>query len=217
VIKALVVALLLPAAAHAETTVRTSFGIGLGDHEHPDNSGFSGGLDADVELRYGLFVVGGTAGLNGYSKPINATTFAARAGIDVPLGTSLKQSTGRRVRYDLIGALEYGVHRYSSNGEHTDFLGPTETFVGEQASIEFVGARLGTSMTIRRRDWKAGVIIKLEMIGRRDFDRSNIEFDKTSCGGFLRSENDCSSSHGMKNVGGTELGARVSFGIAFGD
>src|SRR5262249_13430234 len=120
-----------------------------------------------------------------------------------------------RIQVDAIGSFEAGVHEYSPEGERKEFLGGTTSYRGEGASIEFVGVRIGTAITIRRPNSSAP-LLKLEMIGRRDPGRAELQSDETSCGGLFLDANDCSQSHAMTSVGGTELGVSASIGFVFG-
>jgi hypothetical protein len=148
--------------------------------------------------------------------PVHAGILAARAGIAVPLAATAPNPERRTVQIDGIGSFEVGRHHYSADGEDSDFLGPTTYYLGNDVYANFVGARIGTSMTIRPRGASNAVIFKMELVGRRDLTRGMLEYDATSCGGLFRSESDCDSSHDMTRVGGTEMAIATSVGVVFG-
>jgi hypothetical protein len=205
------------AQAETPTTLRATVGLDVGGHEHSnDQGGSTVGADFDLELRRGVFLVGATAGYLAYGEPLSAKTYAVRAGIDKSLDKSVNQSTGRKTEFHALLALEVGVHDYSPNSRTSEFLGPVVTTTGEDIATTFVGARAGLATTIHPQGWGNGVIFKLELIGRRDLDRANLYYRETSCGGLFNFGDECSASDGMKVAGGTEVGVRFSFGVAFG-
>jgi hypothetical protein len=211
---ALLVAVLLPMSASADTAVRSSLGFDLGRHDHPEHSGGMVGLDLDLEARFGMFLVGGSLGYDGYAAPMHASTYTGRAGVSMPLATPAPDAA-RKVQFDVIAALELGMHRFSPDGEEKEFLGPTVTYVGDTASSNLVGARLGTAMTIHRAGWSNGLVFKLELVGRRDLSRADVAYRRTSCGGLFVDGCSEPTDH-VASVGGTELGMRVAFGVQFG-
>jgi hypothetical protein len=212
-----VVGVMAPMSAHAEIAPQlvVSVGAGVGGHHHPDDSGANLGANVDAAARLGMFVVGGSIGYDSFavldSVPVHATTIGGRAGVHVPLAASAPGT----FRLDGIGALEGGLHVYSPDGDYDEFLGGHENYRGEEASIAFTGARVGTAMTIRRQTWSYGLQLKVELIGRSDLRRADLEYENTSCGGLFADDDDCSTSQGMTRVGGTQLGAMTSVGIVF--
>ena len=213
-------AIMVPMSVRADIAPRVTLSVGAdaGSHRYAGDSGSTIGVNGDAELRLGMFTIGGSVGYEDYAVadgvPLHAGTFAGRAGVAVPLTT--RNRAVRTVQLDAIGALEAGLHRFSPDGEHKDFLfGGSTSYRGDKASIGFVGARIGAAMTIQRANWRTGMVLKLELIGRRDLAQAELGFDRVSCGGLFSNASDCSTSHGMTNVGGTELGMTSSFGIVF--
>ena len=214
----LLVVLSVPVSAHADIAPSGALSVGanLGGNNHSDGANATIGGLFDADLRFGIFTVGGSLGLDAYSvmdhAPLHASTYAARAGIALPVSNAPK----RTVSIDLIGSVEAGVHHYSVDGDRHEFLGPTVSYTGQDAAIGFGGLRAGAEMTIRRAGSSAGVQLKLELIGRHDVRTTELAYNRVSCGGLFLDSNDCSASQGAIGVGGTEVGFTTSIGVQFG-
>jgi hypothetical protein len=218
-----VVVLALPMSARADIlrSGALSVGANFGAHDHHDDASATLGADVDGELQFGMFTVGGSLGRDEYAllngAPVHAATIAGRAGIVLPLAETSPNNAGRIRKYVGIGALEGGVHQYSPEGERKEFLGGTNTYVGDTRSRTFVGLRTGVEVAIQRPKSTSAVILKLELVGRHDLRSAALEYDKVSCGGLFSDANDCSDpSHGMTRAGGSELGITTSIGVQFG-
>lgn len=193
-------------------------GVNLGGHDHADDAGANLGADLEAALGLGMFTVGGELGYDSYEPfngvPVHSATIAGRAGIAVPLA---EYYTDRTIEIAAISSLEGGVHRYSPEGNRKEFLGGSTDYRGNAESSKFLGLRAGAAITIHPQGSTTGFILKVEVVGRRDFRTVDLEYDSVNCGGLFQDENDCSAaSHDMTTVGGTELGVTTSIGVAFG-
>jgi hypothetical protein len=219
-----VVIALAPLSAHADTSpsLVVSVGTDLGRSDRPSHTGTMLGFGVDADLRVGPFTAGGSiaydddAPLSG-STPVHAGTFAARAGVDVPYAETAPRGDGRVIRFDAIGALEAGLHAYSVDGQHDEFLGGTTTYRGNDPSLHFIGVRLGTSMMFHHPGSQSGMILELELVGRRDLGNADINYESTTCGGFLVNADQCTApTPDTTTVGGSELSVMTSIGFVFG-
>jgi hypothetical protein len=216
----IIIALAVPMSATANTRGSMSIGANVGGHDHPDDAGTKLGAGLEAEVRIGMLTMGGALGYDSYAPfdapPLNATSIAGRAGIAVPF---VRIHGRTSVDIAAISSLELGIHHYAVEGADNEFLfdGST-TYRGDSESTKFMGARAGAAMSIQAPGSSSGLIFKLELVGRRDFEAVDLEYFRVSCGGLFRDASDCSTpTHAMTRAGGSELGVTTSVGLSFGE